>query len=370
MKKHLLKQLIKKVLLEAYENPSGDKYNPLKLFKTFKKDNWQRPIYVDRDNVKYVDITLGKEKEPQLYSVTDQGEPEYPIRNYKIQAKPNTGEYSHSPEMRVRSDEPQVSEALKPSGIATIEKWCNEIKDNRKVGVKLIDFILNKKVGLSSADLPDTSTFAGGLDSIEEALNSKDYQGAFNIAKDTATEMMEDEGFGMDENYDADDHERQQWQRGIDKYNKRNPSRFECPSCKKPNALSADQKRKGYQCDSCADSEEGTGYGFEESTEPSIGGSFKDQQTSCGGAEITQFERDPLTDPQLKKENEQEQVNSSVVQIETSGNTRSEVKRIADLLVTKEGWNIVGNIYKKDNTLGFGIGRSSYVFKIRLEKKI
>ena len=39
--------------------------------------------------------------------------------------------------------------------------------------------------------------------------------------------------------------------------NRRNPQRYECPTCHRPNALSAYQKQQGYQCDSCANLEEG-----------------------------------------------------------------------------------------------------------------
>lgn len=33
-----------------------------------------------------------------------------------------------------------------------------------------------------------------------------------------------------------------------------------CPTCKTPNALSLAEARKGYQCNRCADLEEGVGY--------------------------------------------------------------------------------------------------------------
>jgi len=78
---------------------------------------------------------------------------------------------------------------------------------------------------------------------------------------------------GMEHPDDA--RERQEFQRGIDKYNRRNPQRFECPTCKTPNALSADQKRKGYQCDRCADSEEGA---FQENVNMKMGPSYKTVQ--------------------------------------------------------------------------------------------
>ena len=39
--------------------------------------------------------------------------------------------------------------------------------------------------------------------------------------------------------------------------NRRNPARFDCPTCGAKKALSAYQKEHGYQCDGCADREEG-----------------------------------------------------------------------------------------------------------------
>lgn len=38
---------------------------------------------------------------------------------------------------------------------------------------------------------------------------------------------------------------------------KRNPRIYACPTCKRKNALTQEDKRKGYQCDNCADAEEG-----------------------------------------------------------------------------------------------------------------
>jgi len=66
---------------------------------------------------------------------------------------------------------------------------------------------------------------------------------------------------GLTSENDDDDYERAQYQNSISKYNKKNSQRFECPTCKSPNALSAHEKRQGYQCNSCADAEEGVGFG-------------------------------------------------------------------------------------------------------------
>ncbi len=39
-----------------------------------------------------------------------------------------------------------------------------------------------------------------------------------------------------------------------------NPRNLPCPTCKQPNRLTPADVRRGYQCDSCADSDEGMGY--------------------------------------------------------------------------------------------------------------
>jgi DNA-directed RNA polymerase subunit RPC12/RpoP len=39
--------------------------------------------------------------------------------------------------------------------------------------------------------------------------------------------------------------------------NRRNPQRYDCPTCGAKRALSAHQKQQGYQCDGCADRAEG-----------------------------------------------------------------------------------------------------------------
>lgn len=89
----------------------------------------------------------------------------------------------------------KLNEGFSEKGIMTVQKWIEEF-GSREAAVKLMDNILIRMVGFSSSDLPDTATFANGLDAIEEALDEGDYNGALEIAKDTAREMLEDEGFG------------------------------------------------------------------------------------------------------------------------------------------------------------------------------
>jgi hypothetical protein len=41
---------------------------------------------------------------------------------------------------------------------------------------------------------------------------------------------------------------------------RRNPRNLPCPNCRQPNRLTAADKAQGYQCDECADREEGLCY--------------------------------------------------------------------------------------------------------------
>lgn len=42
---------------------------------------------------------------------------------------------------------------------------------------------------------------------------------------------------------------------------RRNPRNLPCPTCGKPNRLTPADKARGYQCDACADRDEGIGFG-------------------------------------------------------------------------------------------------------------
>ena len=62
--------------------PTG-MYESIELTKTGLEDDWNRPTYKSADGKTYVDINLG-EGEPEIYAVTHEGEPEYPIKNFKV----------------------------------------------------------------------------------------------------------------------------------------------------------------------------------------------------------------------------------------------------------------------------------------------
>lgn len=79
-----------------------------------------------------------------------------------------------------------------PKNQALIEKWMKE--GNRKAAIKIIDSILRQQLGISSSDLPDTATFANGVDGVEGALNNGDFKGALKIGFETAKDMVAEEG--------------------------------------------------------------------------------------------------------------------------------------------------------------------------------
>ncbi len=90
----------------------------------------------------------------------------------------------------------KLNEGLTEKGVATVQKWIAE-KGAREAAVKMVDSVLSRMLGgLTSSDLGDTSIFANGLDEIESLLENNDYNGAFEVARDTAKEMIEDEGGG------------------------------------------------------------------------------------------------------------------------------------------------------------------------------
>lgn len=81
-------------------------------------------------------------------------------------------------------------------------KLKNMIEEHgaRKIAVKLIDSYIKRytgPIGITSLDLPDTATFASGVDEIEDFLSEREYQSAYNTASDIAEEMLAEEGFEL-----------------------------------------------------------------------------------------------------------------------------------------------------------------------------
>ena len=83
-------------------------------------------------------------------------------------------------EQKIVPKKPKINEAVSEKSKNTIDKWISQFGE-RETGVKIIDSWLRRRLGgLESSDLPDTATFASGLDDIEEFLRAGDYQGAID----------------------------------------------------------------------------------------------------------------------------------------------------------------------------------------------
>lgn len=84
---------------------------------------------------------------------------------------------------------------MSPKAIDYIKNYIEKF-DERAMAVKLVDIALKSVAGVESSDMPDTSTFANGVDEIQSLLEDQDYDTAYQMAKDTANEMLEEEGYG------------------------------------------------------------------------------------------------------------------------------------------------------------------------------
>lgn len=89
-----------------------------------------------------------------------------------------------------------LNEGLTDNGRKMVQKWVDEL-NYRGAAKKMIDILLSKRIGLTSSDLGDTAIFANGLDAVEEFLIAGELDAAYDSAKETALEMIEDEGGGL-----------------------------------------------------------------------------------------------------------------------------------------------------------------------------
>ena len=123
-------------------------------------------------------------------------------RMYKkaIKKSSNNQEMSTAPSQE-ETDANQVYEgnlnesALSPKAVEYIKNYIDKF-DERAMAVKLVDIALKSVAGVESSDLPDTSTFANGVDEIQSLLEDQEYDEAYQMAKETAQEMLDEEGFG------------------------------------------------------------------------------------------------------------------------------------------------------------------------------
>ena len=96
--------------------------------------------------------------------------------------------------MKLKNFNQFIKESLNNSLAMEIQK-----KGARQVAMDLID----KHLGfVDASDLPDSITYADGIDTIEELLNSGQYDAANEEARNTASAMLEEEGFDGMFDYD------------------------------------------------------------------------------------------------------------------------------------------------------------------------
>lgn len=88
--RHLIKECIKQVLAESLVGESNPQSQPIDLTPTGRLDDWSRPIYQSKSGRIYVDVNCGNGT-PDIHSVTDEGEPDMPLRNYQIVKSSNEG---------------------------------------------------------------------------------------------------------------------------------------------------------------------------------------------------------------------------------------------------------------------------------------
>ena len=178
----------KKTIIREMKEPKTEVYHikcegiPLATFSTEKEAMEELPKYKAKHNTSELIIEKG------VYDSHDDMMEKLDEINDQLEETEQSDMKENKKEMR---------EGLTDKGVEKIQSWCDSL-GCRQTAIKLVDLVLNKMVGLSSSDLSDTSTLANGLDEMESLLEDGDYQSAFNIAKDTAKEMLDDEGYPME----------------------------------------------------------------------------------------------------------------------------------------------------------------------------
>jgi len=87
-----------------------------------------------------------------------------------------------------------------PDALCTkVKCYIDEGKDLHKVARWLVNMEIHKHVPIDLEDLADTSLVASEIEAIVECLEQRDVNDAIELAKDSATEILQDEGFNIDE---------------------------------------------------------------------------------------------------------------------------------------------------------------------------
>lgn len=85
----------------------GSLNETLELTATGSEDDFSRPIYKDQNGRVYVDINCGRGT-PSIHSVTDEGEPMAPIRNFKIKQGEQKPQFPDALCPRCKNSKPEL----------------------------------------------------------------------------------------------------------------------------------------------------------------------------------------------------------------------------------------------------------------------
>jgi len=189
----LIKECVKEVIQE--NQAINLDVSKLKDIEIDGKDAADAPDFSDAYIVSASYPIVDNPTKPEDYrSLTDE-ELDWLNHNHRELVNAHANEMNETSDVVAEIATPKVN--LSEKGLAVVEKWVTE-KGTRGAAVKCVDYGLNKLVGLTSSDLPDTATFDKGLDKIEIFLKAKNYNMAITVGCVTAKKMLKEEG-GLDE---------------------------------------------------------------------------------------------------------------------------------------------------------------------------
>jgi len=78
-----------------------------------------------------------------------------------------------------------------------VKGYVEDQKDLHEIARWLINIEIHKHAPINLEDLSDTSLVASEIEAIVECLEENDYSDAINISKDSAIEILSEEGFDL-----------------------------------------------------------------------------------------------------------------------------------------------------------------------------
>lgn len=250
-------------------------------------------------NEEQVKMTMGKSYktvQPRQYKVMDDDV-----------ARTNQYEPDIS-EMFDQEEETKLNERYVELANASRNLNETELSELKTIREKMDSLQAKRNFGVSPGGI-ESNLYEKGDKWIQKAVNPAHKGDCTPMSKPSCTPArkafaMRAKHHDLQENemeHPDDARERHEFERGIDRNNRRNPQRYECPTCKRPNALSHDQKQKGYQCNACADAEEGA---FQETVDMKMGPAYKTVQPTLAKTSNDDFARRNQFEPELSEDGE------------------------------------------------------------------